>query len=151
MIWIPRRSAPGSLRAAPRRQLTTPSFRARQGIAAESAARVGSANVFVSFGAKVADTWDHGTGCGIVGTVAVDKLLQKMRKSQAGWRIAELQAVAEAHRVDWRQPGRGGSHVIFSAAGVREIVSVPARRPIKPIYVKQFLALIDAAGEVGKP
>jgi len=35
--------------------------------------------------------------------------------------------------------------VIFSAPGVREIVSVPDKRPIKPIYVKQFVALIDAS------
>ena len=78
-------------------------------------------------------------------------MLQKMRKSQAGWRIEELQVVAEANRIEWRRPGRGGSHVIFSAAGVREIVSVPERRPIKPVYIKQFLALVDAAGEVGNP
>jgi hypothetical protein len=84
-------------------------------------------------------------------SVAAGKTLQKMRKSQVGWRIEELQAVAEANRVEWRRPGRGGSHVIFSAPGVREIVSVPARRPIKPVYVKHLLALIDAAGEVGKP
>jgi hypothetical protein len=67
-----------------------------------------------------------------------------------GWRIEELQAVAEVNHVEWRRPGRGGSHVIFSASGVREIVSVPAKRPIKPIYVKRFVALIDAAESVRK-
>jgi hypothetical protein len=44
-----------------------------------------------------------------------------------------------------RGPFRVGSHVLFGAAGVREIVSVPAKRPIKPVYIKQFLPLIDAA------
>ena len=38
--------------------------------------------------------------------------------------------------------------MIFSAPGVREIVSAPAKRPIKPVYIKQFVALIDTAGEV---
>ncbi len=71
-----------------------------------------------------------------------------MRRNQLGWRIEELQTVAEECGVEWRRPGRGGSHVIFGASGVREIVSVPAKRPIKPIYIKQFLALIDAAGEL---
>ncbi len=52
--------------------------------------------------------------------------------------------VAEKNALEWRRPGRGGSHVIFSTPGVREIVSVPAKRPIKPIYIKHFLALIDA-------
>ena len=80
--------------------------------------------------------------------VADGKFLQKMRKSPMGWRIEELQAVAEENFVEWRRPGRGGSHVIFSAPGVREIVSVPAKRPIKPVYIRQFLALIDAAGGI---
>ena len=59
-----------------------------------------------------------------------------------------MQAVAEQSFVEWRRPRRGGSHVIFSAPGVREIVSVPARRPIKPVYIRQFLALIDAVGGI---
>ena len=81
--------------------------------------------------------------------MAANKNLCKMRKNQAGWRIEELIAVAEENFVDWRRPGRGGSHVIFSAPGVREIVSVPAKRPIKPVYIKHFLALIDSAGSIG--
>ena len=69
-----------------------------------------------------------------------------MRKNPRGWRIEQLQSVATEHGVDWRRPGSGGSHVIFTVGGVREIVSVPAKRPIKPVYIKQFLALVDAVG-----
>jgi hypothetical protein len=79
---------------------------------------------------------------------AAGKTLQKMRRTQTGWRIDELQSVAEENGVAWRKPGHGGSHVIFSASRVREIVSVPAKRPIKPVYIRQFLALIDSALEV---
>lgn len=76
------------------------------------------------------------------------KTLQKMRENKMGWRIEQLQVVAGQNGVEWRRPHRGGSHVIFSASGVREIVSVPAKRPIKPVYIEQFLALIDAARKV---
>ncbi len=79
---------------------------------------------------------------------AAGKTLQKLRRTQTGWRIDELQSVADENGVGWRRPGHGGSHVIFSASGVREIVSVPAKRPIKPVYIRQFLALIDNALEV---
>jgi len=72
-----------------------------------------------------------------------------MRKNQTGWRIEDLQTAAKESSVEWRRPGRGGSHVIFSAPGVREIVSVPAKRPIKPVYIKHFMALIEAAGGIG--
>jgi hypothetical protein len=80
--------------------------------------------------------------------VASDETLRKMRCKQTGWRIDDLIRVAAQYGVEWRRPGRGGTHVIFGASGVREIVSVPAKRPIKPIYIKHFLALIDAAEEV---
>lgn len=76
-------------------------------------------------------------------------MLRKMRKNRMGWRIEDLLAVAEENSVEWRRPGRGGSHVIFSAPGVREIVSVPAKRPIKAVYIKHFVALIEAAGDIG--
>lgn len=89
------------------------------------------------------------TEYGIISAVAGSgKTLQKMRQNAAGWRIQDLITVAENSRIDWRQPGRGGSHVIFSARGVREVVSVPDKRPIKAIYVRQFVALIDAAAEL---
>jgi hypothetical protein len=73
-----------------------------------------------------------------------------MRRNQNGWRIEELMTVAGKNGIEWRRLGRGGSHVIFSAPGVRAIVSVPDKRPIKPIYVDHFISLIDAAKEVRK-
>jgi hypothetical protein len=74
-----------------------------------------------------------------------DKSLRKMRENPSGWRIEDLLTVARVNGLDWRRPVSGGSHVVFSAFGVREIVTVPAKRPIKPIYTKHFVALIDVA------
>jgi hypothetical protein len=45
------------------------------------------------------------------------KILAKMRNHQLGWRLEQLQAVAEGHSVEWRRPGWGGSLVVFSAPG----------------------------------
>ncbi len=56
-----------------------------------------------------------------------------MRENPLGWRIEDLFTVAEEHGLNWRRRRGGGSHVIFSAAGVREIVTVPSKRPIKPV------------------
>jgi hypothetical protein len=73
-----------------------------------------------------------------------------MRQNQSGWRIEDLLVVAEEHGPEWRRPGSGGSHVIFTASGVREIVSAPAKRPIKPIYIKHLPAPIDTVKEARK-
>jgi hypothetical protein len=71
-----------------------------------------------------------------------EKTLDRMRANPRDWRIAQLEAVAASFGVNCRKPG--GSHVIFEHPGVIEALSVPARRPIKPIYVMRFVRLIDA-------
>jgi hypothetical protein len=68
------------------------------------------------------------------------KLLEAMRRSALDWTLADFQTVARQHNVDWRH--KGGSHCVFVRKDGKTL-PVPARRPIKPIYVKLFLALID--------
>jgi hypothetical protein len=70
-----------------------------------------------------------------------DKLLARMRRNPGGdWRIEQLKVVADHHGIPYRQPGT--SHVIFAPPG-GNVLSVPARRPIKPVYIRQFVAMID--------
>jgi hypothetical protein len=70
------------------------------------------------------------------------KTLEAMRDNPRDRRIETLETVAAAFGVNCRKPG--GSHVIFEHPAVVEALSVPARRPIKPIYVTRFVRLIDA-------
>jgi len=70
----------------------------------------------------------------------VDKILQKMKSNPLDWRISSLQTVAEAYGIIWRKPG--GSHVIFRHENGQKL-SVPSHRPIKPLYVKKFVILIE--------
>jgi len=69
-----------------------------------------------------------------------DKLLEKMRNNPLDWRIDDLETVATANNIEWRQPGT--SHVTFRHPNGNK-VTVPAHRPIKPIYVKKFVRLVD--------
>lgn len=72
---------------------------------------------------------------------ARDKTLENMRRNpRSDWRIEDFRAVARQVNVQWRSPG--GSHVIFVAPD-GSVLSVPARRPIKPVYVKLFVEMID--------
>jgi len=66
-----------------------------------------------------------------------------MRNNPRDWRIDDLKAVADWLEIDWRN--EGDSHHVFSFPGVEEDVCVPAHRPIKPVYVRQFVALCDKA------
>ncbi|MGV3548570.1 type II toxin-antitoxin system HicA family toxin [Rhizobium sp.] len=69
-----------------------------------------------------------------------DKILERMRNNPRDWSIEDLKTIAARYEFDWRQPGT--SHVTFSREGMAPL-TVPARKPIKPIYVSQFVAMID--------
>lgn len=73
----------------------------------------------------------------------IDKQLDRMRHNPRDWDIEDLKTLAKRFAVDWRQPGT--SHVTFSVAG-QIPVTVPAHKPVKPIYVKKFIALLDTIG-----
>ncbi len=70
------------------------------------------------------------------------KLLAAMRRNPLDWQILDLQAVARQHEVDWRH--QKSSHCVFLRDDGRTL-SVPAHRPIKPIYIRKFIELIDGA------
>ena len=70
------------------------------------------------------------------------KLLTAMRRSPQDWQIGELQTVARQHDIGWRH--QKSSHCVFIREDGRTL-SVPAHRPIKPIYVRKFVELVDGA------
>ena len=72
-----------------------------------------------------------------------DKLIIRMRANPRDWRIDDLKAVAERLGIVYRQPGT--SHVTFRLPNGTKL-TVPAHKPIKPIYIKQFLDLLDEGG-----
>ncbi len=69
-----------------------------------------------------------------------EKLFGRMRANPRDWRIEQLQTVAKAYEVAWVQDG--GSHCTFRTPKGDKL-SVPAKRPIKPIYIQQFVNLIE--------
>ena len=70
------------------------------------------------------------------------KTLDAMRANPKDWRIEDIETVARAFGCNVRKSS--GSHVYFTHPRSAVALSVPARRPIKPVYVRAFVALIDA-------
>lgn len=73
-----------------------------------------------------------------------EKLLERMRNNPRDWRIEDLKTIADRHNVVHRQPG--SSHVTFRFPHQKKL-TVPSHKPIKPIYVQQFIALLDELGD----
>lgn len=74
-----------------------------------------------------------------------DKIIEKMRNNPRDWQITDIETVAKRFGVTMRQ-GKG-SHVSFTHPRWVDILTVPAHRPIKAIYVKKFVSLIDTLHE----
>ena len=71
------------------------------------------------------------------------KLLDRMRGNPRDWRIEEIITVCEAFGVACTAP-RKGSHYKVKHASVIEILTIPAHRPIKPVYIRDLIKFIDA-------
>jgi hypothetical protein len=72
---------------------------------------------------------------------AADKRLMKMRQNpKADWHIEDMKSVARAKAIEWRQPGT--SHVTFRRPDGAKL-TVPARKPIKPVYVRMFVEFVE--------
>jgi hypothetical protein len=76
-----------------------------------------------------------------------DKLIAAMRSNPAAdWSIDDVARVC--HRLGWRclPPPGGGSHWKIAAPGDDTILTVPAKRPIKPVYIRRLIAMMDEVG-----
>jgi len=73
------------------------------------------------------------------------QLLEKMRSNPAGdWRIRDIEALCNEFGLSFRY-GRG-SHTHLRHPAAREILTIPAHRPIKPIYIRKLVRYIDIYG-----
>lgn len=71
-----------------------------------------------------------------------------MRNNPRDWRIEDLLTIAQQFGIECRNSG--GSHHVFGYPGVENDITVPAHRPIKPVYIRQFLLLVDSVKEIKK-
>jgi hypothetical protein len=63
--------------------------------------------------------------------------LARMRANPAGnWTIRDVEAVCREHGIRCAQPTGGGSHYKVSHPSQRDILTIPARRPVKAVYIR---------------
>lgn len=79
------------------------------------------------------------------GQTNVTDVLERMRSNSfSGWSVADVEKVCREFGVRCAPPSGGGSHYKVSHASQREILTVPFRRPIKPVYIRKLVRFIDA-------
>jgi len=68
------------------------------------------------------------------------KILAKMRRNPRDWRIGDLKVVADRFGINWDQSGT--SHATFRHPNAGRL-PVPADRPIRPVYIREFIKFVD--------
>ena len=71
--------------------------------------------------------------------------LERMRANPTtDWTIADVQAVCREHGILCESARGGGSHYKVAHPAVREILTIPFKRPIKPMYIRRIVRFVDA-------
>ncbi|MCL1861456.1 MAG: hypothetical protein FWG52_08000 [Proteobacteria bacterium] len=71
---------------------------------------------------------------------AAAKTLDAMRANPRDWQVGNLCTVAKQYGITWRQ--KGTSHCVFVWSDGRSL-PVPANRPVKPVYVRMFVKMLE--------
>ncbi len=73
-----------------------------------------------------------------------DKMLTRMRANPKGdWTIEDVERVCRRFGLACSAPKRG-DHYKVSHPAIPEILTIPAQRPIRPIYIRRLIAMVDA-------
>ena len=78
-------------------------------------------------------------------------LLDRMLANPAAdWTIADIERLCREEALQMRAPAHGSHYTVFSDA-LDGILTVPARRPIKPVYIRKLASLVLAHRKAKQP
>ncbi|HUZ91127.1 MAG TPA: type II toxin-antitoxin system HicA family toxin [Methylocella sp.] len=73
-----------------------------------------------------------------------DRLEKMQANPAAGWRMSDIEAVCRDFGVTCAAPRGGGSHYKIAHPAMAEKLTIPFKRPIKPVYIRKLVAFLDA-------
>jgi hypothetical protein len=74
----------------------------------------------------------------------MSKRLDAMRANPKGnWRIADVKAVCDEFGILCEPARGGGSHFKVGHAAIQHKLTIPFKRPTKPVYIRQLVAFVD--------
>jgi hypothetical protein len=67
-----------------------------------------------------------------------------MRANPKGdWSISDVEAVCREYGIRCTPPSGGGSHYKVSDPSRRDMLTIPSRRPVKPVYIRKLVRFIE--------
>jgi hypothetical protein len=79
----------------------------------------------------------------------MSKRLEAMRRNPRGdWKIDDVVALCREFGLYCGPVSGGGSHYKIGHTKMPTKLTIPSKRPIKPIYIKKLVAFVDAIGKL---
>jgi hypothetical protein len=73
-----------------------------------------------------------------------EKRLQAMRANPRGdWTMTDVEVVCRVFGLSCDPPRGGGSHYKVNHPQLNGALTIPFKRPIKPVYIRRLVELID--------
>jgi hypothetical protein len=72
-----------------------------------------------------------------------DRLDRMRANPRADWKIADIEAVCREYGIECSPSRSGSSHYKVKHKAVRDVLTVPFKRPIKPVYIRKLVEMID--------
>lgn len=74
----------------------------------------------------------------------MSRRLEGMRANpRSDWRIEDVSSVCKEFDIGCQPPRGGSSHYKISHPRMREILTIPSKRPIKAVYIRKLVKFID--------
>jgi hypothetical protein len=74
----------------------------------------------------------------------MSRRLDRMRTNPRGdWTIADVEAVCREYGIECRPSRSGSSHYQVKHPAIREILTVPFKRPIKSVYIRKLVDMVE--------
>ena len=79
----------------------------------------------------------------------MSKRLEEMRNNPRGdWRIEDVEAVCRENGIFCSAARGGGSHYKVAHPRMTEKLTIPYKRPIKPVYIRKLVTFVDAVRKI---
>lgn len=74
----------------------------------------------------------------------MSRRLERMRENPAAnWTMTDVEALCGEFDILCAPPRGGGSHYKIAHPGIAEKLTIPFKRPIKAVYIRHLVALVD--------
>jgi hypothetical protein len=75
----------------------------------------------------------------------MSKRLENMRRNpRSDWKIADVEAICKEYDILCHPVSGGGSHYKVGHPRMTNKLTIPFKRPIKPVYIRQLVKFVDA-------